>query len=302
MHRVRGMLGTARALLFFNLLREDSPPCRAVFPCLGLVCCVCCCPPAAEVNRPDVVQPDVPEAARHAAGNPRRIPPVSEAEAQRLSRGLAPARRYALMEGYTFCGGAEPAYVRAKPSSRGRELPCASSDLRRDGKGLERLLRLLPFLDKAPEVLASDFRWFASARTSASPAYGAGGSRRPTSARAFPIPYLQIPSGSAQKAPYHTRHAIDCKGRVEGGAGWNWRGWKIRWTSSCSRFRGLDGCVLRTGRCALCCTTGRTGTSMWRLAGSWSIRGLLKQGRGEHVLHPGMVGRAPRSGDGPAGQ
>ena len=41
------MLYTAKALLFFNLLREDSPPCRAVFPCLGLVCCVCCCPPAA---------------------------------------------------------------------------------------------------------------------------------------------------------------------------------------------------------------------------------------------------------------
>ncbi len=212
-------------------------------------------------TRPDVVQPDVPEAVRVTPLETPGVFPVSEAEAQRLSRGLAPARQgMRSWKDMRFAVEQSLAYVRAKPSSRvAVNYPALQVTYGEMEKGLERLLRLLPFLDKAPEVLASDFRW-----VRIGPDFGFTGYYEPEIPAShvrkgrFQYPIYKSPPDLRKKRPYHTRHAIDCK---------------IRWTSSCSRFRGLDGCVLRTGRCALCCTTGRTGTSMWRLAGSWSIGG-----------------------------
>ena len=112
-------------------------------------------------TRPDVVQPDVPEAVRVTPLETPGVFPVSEAEAQRLSRGLAPARQgMRSWKDMRFAVEQSLAYVRAKPSSRvAVNYPALQVTYGEMEKGLERLLRLLPFLDKAPEVLASDFRW-----------------------------------------------------------------------------------------------------------------------------------------------
>ena len=135
-------------------------------------------------TRPDVVQPDVPEAVRVTPLETPGVFPVSEAEAQRLSRGLAPARQgMRSWKDMRFAVEQSLAYVRAKPSSRvAVNYPALQVTYGEMEKGLERLLRLLPFLDKAPEVLPTSVG-FASARTSASPAITSRRSRRPTSAR-----------------------------------------------------------------------------------------------------------------------
>ena len=70
-------------------------------------------------TRPDVVQPDVPEAVRVTPLETPGVFPVSEAEAQRLSRGLAPARQgMRSWKDMRFAVEQSLAYVRAKPSSR----------------------------------------------------------------------------------------------------------------------------------------------------------------------------------------
>ena len=71
-------------------------------------------------TRPDVAQTDGPEAARLP---PLETPggfPGSEAEAERLPRGLGPARE-SMRPGkdMRFAAGQRPAHVRAEPASRG---------------------------------------------------------------------------------------------------------------------------------------------------------------------------------------
>ena len=101
-------------------------------------------------TRPDVVQPDVPEAVRVTPLETPGVFPVSEAEAQRLSRGLAPARQgMRSWKDMRFAVEQSLAYVRAKPSSRvAVNYPALQVTYGEMEKGLERLLRLLPFLDK----------------------------------------------------------------------------------------------------------------------------------------------------------
>ena len=131
-------------------------------------------------TRPDVVQPDVPEAVRVTPLETPGVFPVSEAEAQRLSRGLAPARQgMRSWKDMRFAVEQSLAYVRAKPSSRvAVNYPALQVTYGEMEKGLERLLRLRPRKCWLPTSVG-----FASARTSASPAITSRRSRRPTSAR-----------------------------------------------------------------------------------------------------------------------
>ena len=150
---------------------------------------------------------------------PPAYSPVSEAEAQRLSRGLAPARQgMRSWKDIAFCGGAEPCYVRAKPSSRvAVNYPALQVTYGEMEKGLERLLRLLPFLDKAPEVLASDFRW-----VRIGPDFGFTGYYEPEIPAShvrkgrFQYPIYKSPPDLRKKAPlsHPSRHRL--QGRVEG--------------------------------------------------------------------------------------
>ena len=110
------------------------------------------------------------------------------------------------------------AYVRAKPASRVAlhypSLQVTYGDMERS---LERLLHLLPFLDTAPEVLASDFRW-----VRIGPDFGFTGYYEPEIPASrvrkgrFQHPLYKVPSDLRRKRPYHTRHAIDCKGALKG--------------------------------------------------------------------------------------
>ena len=177
-------------------------------------------------TRPDVVQPDVPEAVRVAPLETPGVFPVSEAEAQRLSRGLAPARQgMRSWKDMRFAVEQSLAYVRAKPSSRvAVNYPSLQVTYGEMEKGLERLLRLLPFLDKAPEVLASDFRW-----VRIGPDFGFTGYYEPEIPAShvrkgrFQYPIYKSPPDLRKKRPYHTRHAIDCKGALKG------RGLELAW-------------------------------------------------------------------------
>ena len=177
-------------------------------------------------TRPDVVQPDVPEAVRVTPLETPGVFPVSEAEAQRLSRGLAPARQgMRSWKDMRFAVEQSLAYVRAKPSSRvAVNYPALQVTYGEMEKGLERLLRLLPFLDKAPEVLASDFRW-----VRIGPDFGFTGYYEPEIPAShvrkgrFQYPIYKSPPDLRKKRPYHTRHAIDCKGALKG------RGLELAW-------------------------------------------------------------------------
>ena len=165
--------------------------------------------------RPDVAQPDVPEAVRVTPLETPGVFPVSEAEAERLSRGLDPARQgMRSWKDMRFAVEQSLAYVRAKPASRvAVNYPSLQVTYGEMEKGLERLLRLLPFLDKAPEVLASDFRW-----VRIGPDFGFTGYYEPEIPAShvrkgrFQYPIYKSPSDLRKKRPYHTRHAIDCKG------------------------------------------------------------------------------------------
>lgn len=91
-------------------------------------------------------------------------------------------------------------------------------------KGLERLLRLLPLLDKVPEVLASDFRWIRI-----SPDFDFIGYYEPEIPAShvrkgrFQYPIYKSPPDLHKKRPYHTCHAIDCKDAPRG------RGLELVW-------------------------------------------------------------------------
>ena len=226
-------------------------------------------------TRPDVVQPDVPEAVRVTPLETPGVFPVSEAEAQRLSRGLAPARQgMRSWKDMRFAVEQSLAYVRAKPSSRvAVNYPALQVTYGEMEKGLERSLRLLPFLDKAPEVLASDFRWVRIGPDFGFTSYYRAGIRRPTSRR-FQYP-IQSPD-LRKKRPYHTRHAIDCKGALKG------RGLELAWVEDpvdifmlqiqgCGRLRFEDGSV----RSVL--YDGQNGHKYVALGRVMVDRGLLKR-------------------------
>ena len=193
--------------MFFNLLREDSPPCRAVFPCLGLVCCVCCCPPAEGSQPADVVQPDVPEAVRVAPLETPGVFPVSEAEAQRpfTGAGSGPAR-YALMEGYAFRGGAEPCLRAGETFVRvAVNYPSLQVTYARWKKGSNACCVCFLSLIRPRKLLASDFRWVRIGPDFGFTGYyDAGDSRRPTFPQgAFPNTpiYKSPPESAAKSAP-----------------------------------------------------------------------------------------------------
>ena len=161
---------------------------------------------------------DVPEAVRVEPLTTPGVFPVSEAEAQRLSRGLAASRQgMGSWKDMRFAVRQSLAHVRAKPASRVAlnypTLQVTYGDMERV---LERLLHLLPFLDAAPEVLASDFRW-----VRIGPDFGFTGYYEPEIPAShvrkgrFQHPIYKTPPDLRRKRPYHTRHAIDCKGALK---------------------------------------------------------------------------------------
>ena len=119
LHRVRGCCTQQRLCCFstccVRIVRRVAPFSLfgACLLCLLLSAC------GGKSTRPDVVQPDVPEAVRVTPLETPGVFPVSEAEAQRLSRGLAPARQgMRSWKDMRFAVEQSLAYVRAKPSSR----------------------------------------------------------------------------------------------------------------------------------------------------------------------------------------
>lgn len=92
-------------------------------------------------TRPDVVQPDVPEAVRVTPLETPGVFPVSEAERSAFrGAGSGPAR-YALMEGDAFRGGAEPCLRAGETFVRvAVNYPALQVTYGEVEKGLERLL------------------------------------------------------------------------------------------------------------------------------------------------------------------
>ena len=181
------------------------------------------------VSGGSVLDADMPEAVRVAPLEQPGVYPVSEAEALRLARGLAPARQG--MRSWTdmrFAVEQSLAYVRAKPASRvvvnTPNLQVTYGDMH---QGLERLLRLLPLLDAAPDLLASDFRW-----VRIGPDFGFTGYYEPEILASpvrkgtFQYPLYRRPVDLGRKRPYHTRHAIDCQGALRG------RGLELAWVEN----------------------------------------------------------------------
>ena len=172
---------------------------------------------------------NVPNAVRVPALETPGAFPVPESEALRLSRGLSPARQG--MRSWTdmrFAVEQSLAYVRAKPSSRvAVNLPALQvtyGDMRR---GLEHLLRVLPLLDRTPDLLASDFRW-----VRIGPDFGFTGYYEPEILASpvrkgtFQYPLYRRPPDLKSRRPYFSRHAIDRQGALHG------RGLELVWVEN----------------------------------------------------------------------
>ena len=181
---------------------------------------------AGKAPRPEPAAPEVPEAVRVEPLAEPGVFPVPEDEALRLSRGLAPDRQgLRSWKDMRFAVEQSLAHVRSKPASRLAldfpDLQVTYGDLARS---LERLRRDLPFLDAVPELLAEDFRWLRIG-----PDFGFTGYYEPE-IRASRVrtgkyrhPLYKRPPDLRRKRPYHTRHAIDCKGALRG------RGLELAW-------------------------------------------------------------------------
>ena len=153
--------------------------------------------------------------------------PVSEDEAQRIIRHLSPAQQgMGSWQDMAFAVRQSLAHASAKPASRvAISTPYHQITYGEMARSLERLLHLLPFLDKAPEVLASDFRWLR-----VGPDFGFTGYYEPeivaSTARKgrFQYPLYRVPPSDRLKRL--DRHSIDCKGGLRG------KGLELAWVEN----------------------------------------------------------------------
>lgn len=222
---------------------------------------------------------DLPESVRVAPLTEPGVYPVSEDEAQRLSRGLAANRQgMGSWKDMRFAVEQSLAYVRAKPASRVAlhypSLQVTYGDMERS---LERLLHLLPFLDTAPEVLASDFRW-----VRIGPDFGFTGYYEPEIPASrirkgrFQHPLYKVPSDLRRMRPYHTRHAIDCKGALKG------RGLELAWVEDpvdifMLQIQGSGRLRFEDGSVRYVLYAGQNGHKYVSLGRVMVDRGLLKR-------------------------
>jgi membrane-bound lytic murein transglycosylase A len=83
--------------------------------------------------------------------------------------------------------------------------------------GLNTLQRLLPLLDRKPELLAASFRWLRLGPDFSFTGYyepTIAASRTPTKARPYPL--YRRPPDLRNGSPYHSRNAIDRRGALRG--------------------------------------------------------------------------------------
>ncbi len=223
--------------------------------------------------------PDIAEAVRVAPLETPGVFPVSDEEAFRLARGLASARQG--MESWNdmrFAVQQSLSYVRAKPASRVAvntpTLQVTYGDMR---KGLEHLLRLLPLLDGAPDLLASDFRW-----VRLGPDFGFTGYYEPeipasrVKKGTFQYPLYSRPADLKRKRPYHSRHAIDRRGALRG------RGLELAWVENpvdifMLQIQGSGRLRFEDGSIRYVLYNGQNGHKYVSLGRVMVDRGLLKR-------------------------
>lgn len=213
--------------IVFNLLHEEK---RAVFLsrplvwlCFLSVFVIAGC--AGKAPRPESL-PSAPEAVRVEPLADPGVFPVPPDEALRLSKGLAPARQgLRSWLDMRFAVDQSLEHVRSKPAAGvAVDLPDLRVTYGELARSLERLKRDLPFLDAAPELLAVDFRWMRIG-----PDFGFTGYYEPEIAASrvrkgpYQYPLYKRPPDLKRRRPYHSRHAIDCKGALRG------RGLELAW-------------------------------------------------------------------------
>lgn len=223
--------------------------------------------------------PPIAEAVRVAPLENPGVFPVSDEEAFRLARGLASARQG--MQSWNdmrFAVEQSLSYVRAKPASRvAVNTPTLQITYRDMRQGLEHLLRLLPLLDSAPDLLASDFRW-----VRLGPDFGFTGYYEPEIPASlvrkgtFQYPLYRRPADLSRKRPYHSRHAIDRRGTLRG------RGLELAWVENpvdifMLQIQGSGRLRFEDGSIRYVLYNGQNGHKYVSLGRVMVDRGLLKR-------------------------